>query len=81
MPRSETTFTPGNSIALKLTPEVHQTFVDVVATTGRLTAAAGKCRRLGVGAVNFGCSAAAPKRKDRSTTWPLRSSARRQTSS
>jgi hypothetical protein len=43
MARSPTTAAPGNSIALKLTPEVHQTLVNVVATTGRITAAAGKC--------------------------------------
>lgn len=51
MPRTVTSFETGNRVGLKLTDEVHQKLVNVVATTGRVSAAAGKCG-LGVRTVN-----------------------------
>jgi hypothetical protein len=37
------TFAPGNSTAAKLTPELHDLFVNTVRITGRLSVAAGRC--------------------------------------
>ena len=69
MARSPTTAAPGNSIALKLTPEVHQTLVNVVATTGRITAAAGSGARVRHGQR---LAAARPRRRGRTVPRPGR---------
>ncbi len=38
-----TTFDSGNRAGLKLTPELHRQFVTIVAQTGRISVASGKC--------------------------------------
>jgi hypothetical protein len=41
--RNLTTFDSGNRAGLKLTPELHRQFVTIVAQTGRISVASGKC--------------------------------------
>ena len=41
--RNLTTFASGNRAGLKLTPELHRQFVTIVAQTGRISVASGKC--------------------------------------
>jgi hypothetical protein len=41
--RNVTTFDSGNRAGLKLTPELHHQFVQIVAQTGRISVASGKC--------------------------------------
>ena len=43
MARNLTTFDSGNRAGLKLTPELHTQFVAIVAQTGRISVASGKC--------------------------------------
>jgi hypothetical protein len=41
--RNVTTFDVGNRVGSKLTPELHEQFVSLVAQTGRISVASGKC--------------------------------------
>jgi hypothetical protein len=41
--RNVTTFDVGNRAGAKLTPELHEQFVSIVAQTGRISVASGKC--------------------------------------
>ena len=43
MARNEMTFAVGNTTAAKLTPELHDLFVNTVHVTGRVSVAAGRC--------------------------------------
>ena len=43
MARNEMTFAVGNTTAAKLTPELHDLFVNTVRITGRISVAAGRC--------------------------------------
>ena len=43
MARNEMTFTPGNTTASKLTPELHDLFVNTIRITGRISIASGRC--------------------------------------
>src|SRR5437870_4669620 len=43
MARNVCTFDSGNRAGLKLTPELHHQFVQIVAQTGRISVASGKC--------------------------------------